>query len=104
MDNFPGITLLERDRKTRRCHAHQVSPPVVGDEDQSREPEGQVPLSLAASDFKGARRLVTAIDGEIEVPGGVRALTSHSSGRGGQCGCRHQWCRHTSVVGSPPAA
>jgi hypothetical protein len=30
--------------------------------------------------------------------------TSHSSGRGGQRWCSRQWSRHTSVVGSPPAA
>jgi hypothetical protein len=73
---------LERDRKTTRFHAHHGSTSVSDDGDPSRAPAVQVTLSIAASGFKAARRLVTIIDGKIAVPGGVRALTTHSSGRG----------------------
>jgi hypothetical protein len=42
--------------------------------------------SVAAADGEAARRRVTVISGATEVPGGVRALTSHSSGRGDSAG------------------
>ena len=43
-------------------------------------------LSGAAADVEAARRRVNVIGVETEVPGGGRALTSHSSGRGDSAG------------------
>lgn len=61
---------------------------ISGDEDPPPAPEVQVMLSVAAADVEAARWRVNIIGGETEVPGGGRALTSHSSGRGDSAGAR----------------
>jgi hypothetical protein len=68
------------------CHAQHVSSSVVGADDHSCVPEAHGPLRGGAAHGEAARRRVTVIGGETEVPGGGRALTSHSSGRGDSAG------------------
>jgi hypothetical protein len=80
------VRALARARKSLRGHANAVAMSISGDEDPPPAPEVQVMWSVAAADVEAARRRITVIGGETEVPGGGRALTSHSSGRGASAG------------------
>jgi hypothetical protein len=64
------------------CHAQHVFSSVVGADDHSCVPEAHGLWRGGAGHGEAARRLVHVISGATEVPGGVCALTSHSSGRG----------------------